>query len=64
MNTIEIRNKINENNKMIEQILSPSTFILNNSVAALLEENRQLQEICPHLFEDGYCIYCDKEEGE
>lgn len=64
MNNAEIRLRINLNNKLISQSMQPSSFTLNNTVAQLIEENRQLQAQCRHEFENGYCIYCDKmEEG-
>lgn len=59
---IEIKEKIDNNNKIIEEILSPNQFTLNNTVAKLLEENQNLQNSCEHEYEDGYCIYCYKEE--
>lgn len=65
MNNAEIRQRIDLNNKIISQTIQPNFFTLNNTVADLLEENRQLQAQCKHEFENGYCIYCDKmEEGE
>lgn len=65
MNNAEIRQRIDLNNKIISQTIQPNFFTLNNTVADLLEENRQLQAQCRHEFENGYCIYCDKmEEGE
>ena len=65
MNNAEIRQRIDLNNKLIAQSMQPSSFTLNNTIAQLLEENRQLQSQCKHEFEDGFCIYCDKmEEGE
>lgn len=58
----EIRKRIIENNKIIEQSLSP-TFILNRAVQQALNENKELQKICQHEYDDlGYCIYCDKEK--
>lgn len=58
----EIRQKIIENNKIIEQSLSP-TFVLNRAAQKAMEENKKLQNICPHEFDElGYCIYCDKEK--
>lgn len=58
----EIRQKIIENNKIIEQSLSP-TFVLNRAAQQAMEENKKLQNICPHEFDElGYCIYCDKEK--
>ena len=58
----KIREKIDENNKLIESILKPNQFTLNNIVADLLKENQKLQQQCAHKYEGGYCIYCDKEE--
>lgn len=58
----EIKKLIDANNATIEQILKPNQFTLNNIVAQLLNENKMLQTQCPHKFEDGYCIYCCKEE--
>ena len=60
----EIKTKIDRNNKMIEQCLSPNQFTLNNVVKDLLKENDELQAKCPHEFEEGYCIYCYKSEGK
>ena len=58
----EIRQKIIENNKIIEQSLSP-TFVLNRAAQQAMEENKKLQNICPQEFDElGYCIYCDKEK--
>lgn len=58
----EIREKIDRNNAIIESLFTPNQFTLNNTVRDLLEENAKLQEQCIHKFEDGYCIYCYKEE--
>jgi len=58
----DIKMKIDYNNQMIESLLSPNKFTLNNTVAQLLKENDELQKQCEHNFQDGYCIYCYKEE--
>lgn len=61
MRGIEIKEKIDANNKLIEQLIQPNKFTLNNTVMQLLNENRDLQDSCEHDFdEDGYCIYCYK----
>ena len=60
MRQLEIKRKIEENNKIIESLMTPNVFTLNNTVAELLAENKALQEECEHVFEDGYCIYCMK----
>lgn len=59
----KIRQKIDENNKRINSILRPDVFVLNEEVKELLDENRKLQQECKHRFENGVCIYCDKEEA-
>lgn len=64
MNNTEIRRKIDENNKLIKDLMSPNVFILNNTIADLIKDNQKLQEQCIHKFDDGYCIYCDKEEED
>ncbi len=64
MNTVQIKNSIDENNRMIRELMQPNAFTLNNCVAALLEKNKQLQKQCPHEYENGYCIYCYKGEEQ
>ena len=62
MQGLEIKKRIDENNKIIESLMTPNIFSLNNTVSDLLTENRELQRHCTHTFENGYCIYCYKEE--
>lgn len=62
MKQLEIKEKIDCNNRIIQEILSLNQFTLNNTIANLLAENLKLQEECNHEFEDGYCVYCYKEE--
>jgi hypothetical protein len=62
MTNLEIKEKIDANNKIIKTLLDPSTFTLNNVVKELLIENDALQAQCTHNFVDGYCEYCQKEE--
>lgn len=62
MNGLKIKEKIDKNNKLIESLLTPNQFTLNNTVKELLKENDELQSKCVHVFEEGYCIYCYKEE--
>lgn len=58
----DIKARIDYNNQMIESLLSPNKFTLNNTVAQLLRENEDLQKQCKHNYQEGYCIYCYKEE--
>lgn len=62
MNPVEIKEKIDQNNKIIEEVFKPNQFTLNNLVSDLLKENDELQKQCIHVFENGFCIYCYKEE--
>ena len=61
---LDIKHRIDLNNKLIEEALKPNQFTLNNTIAGLLLEIDSLQKQCPHEFEDGYCIYCYKMESE
>lgn len=61
MTSEQIHNKIVENNNEIEKILTANRFTLNIKIQELLEENKELQKECNHLFENGVCIYCFKE---
>ncbi len=54
----EIKELINFNNKKIEQLLDPTTFVLQPEVQQLLDENQKLRTICPHIFTQGVCMYC------
>lgn len=58
----EIKEKIDLNNKAIEQFFGAETFVLDCSIAELLKENDVLSAKCPHEFKNGHCIYCYKEE--
>jgi hypothetical protein len=64
MTNLEIKEKIDANNKLIETILNPTAFTLNNAVKDLLKENDELQAQCTHNFVDGYCEYCYMEENK
>lgn len=54
----EIERLITFNNKKIEEMLDPSTFVLKPEVNELLEENKKLRGQCPHVFEHGVCVFC------
>ena len=59
----EIKEKIIFNNNKIQQALDPSIFILQPMVQQLIEENEYLRSICPHEYENGICIFCEKIEN-
>ena len=58
MTNLQIKDAIDKNNKLIEQLLNPSEFTLNNAVRDLLAKNAELQAQCEHSFVDGFCEYC------
>lgn len=58
MTLLQIKEEIDRNNKLIQDLLNPSEFTLNNSVRDLLKANEELQAQCTHSFVDGYCEYC------
>lgn len=62
MSNQEIHEKIEANNDIIQYIMTPNVYTLNNTVAALIKENRELQKQCTHEFIDGYCRFCYLEE--
>ena len=50
MTQIEIRKAIDLNNQLINTLLTPNQFTLNNEVARLLRENKNYQSQCQHHF--------------
>lgn len=58
----QIKNQIDEYNRQIELLLSPNQFTLNNAIVDITNKISQLQQNCPHEFEDGYCNWCYKQE--
>jgi hypothetical protein len=58
MTQLQIKEEIDKNNKLIEQLINPSQFTLNNTVRDLLARNTELQHQCKHSFVDGFCEYC------
>lgn len=64
MTNLEIKQRIDGNNKIIQDAFSPNRFVLNNVIKDLLKENEDLQKQCAHSFVDGYCEYCYMEELE
>ena len=48
--------------KEIEDIIDPTTFVLNPRIKELEQEINELQSMCKHCFVEGVCIHCTKEE--
>lgn len=64
MTQLQIKEAIDKNNALIEQLINPSQFTLNNAVRELLNQNAELQKHCKHSFVDGFCEYCYLMEAE
>ena len=64
MTNLEIKQRIDTNNKIIQEAFSPNQFVLNNVIKDLLKENEDLQKQCTHNFVNGYCEFCYMEEPE
>ena len=44
MQQLDIKKRIDENNKLIESLMTPNVFTLNNTVAEILAENADCYE--------------------
>lgn len=54
-----IRVSIDSNNAKIEQILTKESFVLNEEIVKLMNENETLRASCEHEYDiNGICIYC------
>ena len=54
----EIKMKIDALNKEAEQLLDPTTFVLNPRIGEIDKEIRTLQAECEHNFVNGICEFC------
>lgn len=62
MDGLEVFAKIEPKKKRLEDIFDPTTFVLNKEAEQLQQEIAELQKHCPHVFNEGICRYCGKEE--
>ena len=46
----EVKIRLEENNKKIEEILKTDTFTLNHDIVNLMTINDELRELCPHEY--------------
>jgi len=59
----EIRDKINKNKILIQDIMGDFNFTLDNRLNKVLEENEFIRSQCKHEFINGICKWCDEEES-
>lgn len=60
----DIKKQIDENNRKIEALFNPMTFLFNTEIFELLTKNQELRKQCAHEYENGMCIYCYSKEEE
>ena len=63
MTQIEIRRAIDLNNQLINTLLTPNQFTLNDEVGGLLGQSKNCQCRWQPHFVGGYCEFCDMEES-
>ena len=61
MTGIEIFALVTAKKQQIEELIDPTTFVLNKKVVALQKEITELQNECPHEYINGICKHCGKE---
>ena len=54
----EIKKRIDELSIEIEQLIDPTTFVLNPRIGEINKEIKELQAQCKHNFVNGICKYC------
>lgn len=57
MNGLEIRKRIDANNRKIQKALNK--FTLTDEINQLMQENADLRAQCPHEFAGTFCRFCD-----
>lgn len=62
MNGAEIFTRITVKRAALEDLIDPTTFVLNPEAQKIMNEIYELQTECPHEFVNGECKYCGKEE--
>ena len=54
----EIKEKIDALNQEAEQLMDPTTFVLNPRISEISQEITELQAKCQHNFVNGICEFC------
>lgn len=62
MTGLEIFSLVAVKRALLEDLIDPTSFVLNPEVENVRKEIEELQKNCPHEFVDGECKYCGKEE--
>lgn len=62
MTGLDVYSLVTAKRQQIEELIDPTSFVLNPEVEKLQNEIAALQEKCPHNYEDGVCKHCGKEQ--
>ena len=62
MTNEEIRIRIDELYKLIEEEIDPCSFVLNLQAREYTMEIQEIRQQCNHHFVNGQCQYCDEME--
>lgn len=62
MEGIEIFALVTRKQKQLEDLIDPTSFVLNPEVEKLQNEIAELRSMCEHDYENGVCKYCMKEK--
>ena len=54
----EIKKRIDELSLEAEQLMDPTTFVLNRRIGEIDKEIKALQAQCQHSFVNGVCEFC------
>ena len=57
-----IKERIDALNQEIEQLMDPTTFVLNPRIQEIDKEIKKLQHQCRHNFVNGICEFCCRGE--
>ena len=62
MTGLDVYSLVTTKRQQIEELIDPTSFVLNPEVEKLQNEIAALQEKCPHDYVEGICMHCGKEE--
>ena len=54
--------KVHDLEEELMRSIDPATFVLNPKTLIIRYQIEKLQEKCNHIYENGACIICGKEE--
>ena len=60
----DIKKRIDELSLEVEQLMDPTTFVLNPRIGEIDKEIKELQAQCQHSFVDGVCKFCYRGDSD